>query len=83
MPRRKIANRTTIRNMCHRRFAAQTAEELEMQAVELARLHAKDEVASFEREGEVAQVAMVRVLEDVSAVDADVAVGKMHAAAAS
>jgi hypothetical protein len=34
MPRRKTTNWTTIRNMCHRRFAAQTAEELEMQAVE-------------------------------------------------
>jgi hypothetical protein len=72
-----------IHNMCHRRFAAQTAEELEMQAVELARLHAEDEVASFEREGEVAQAAMVRLLEDASVVAADVAVGKMHAAVAS
>jgi hypothetical protein len=54
MPRCKIANSTTIRNMCHRRFAAQTAEELEMQAVELARQHAEDEVAAFECEGEVA-----------------------------
>jgi hypothetical protein len=35
MPRRKFANWTTIRNMCHRRFAAQMAEELEMQAMEL------------------------------------------------
>jgi hypothetical protein len=40
--------------MCRRRFAAQTAKELEMQAVELARKHAEDEVAAFEREGEVA-----------------------------
>jgi hypothetical protein len=40
--------------MCHRRFTAQTAKELEMQAVELARKHAEDEVAAFEREGEVA-----------------------------
>jgi hypothetical protein len=39
-------------------------------------------VAAFEREGEVAQAAMVRVLEDASAVAADVAAGKMHAAAA-
>jgi hypothetical protein len=54
MPCRKIANWTTIRNMCHRRFAAQTAEELEMQAVELARQHTEDKVAAFEREGEVA-----------------------------
>jgi hypothetical protein len=82
MPRRKIANWTTIRNMCRRCFAAQTAEELEMQAVELAWQHAKDEVAAFEREGEVAQAAMVRVLEDASVVAADVAVGKMHAATA-
>jgi hypothetical protein len=37
MPRRKIANWTTLRNMCRRRFAAQTAEKLEVQAVELAR----------------------------------------------
>jgi hypothetical protein len=54
MPRRKITNWTTIRNMCRRCFTAQTAEELEMQAVELARQHAEDEVAAFEREGEVA-----------------------------
>jgi hypothetical protein len=67
MPCRKIANWTMIRNMCHRRFVAQTAEELEMQAMELARKHAKDEVVAFEREGEVAQVAMVRVLEDTAA----------------
>jgi hypothetical protein len=64
------------------RQAAQTTEELEMQAVELARQHAEDEVAAFEREGEVAQAAMVRVLEDAAAVATDVAVGKMHAAAA-
>jgi hypothetical protein len=82
MPHRKIANWTTIRNMCRCRFAAQTAEELEMQAVELARQHAEDEVAAFEREGEVAQAAMVRVLENASAVAADVAVGKMHATVA-
>jgi hypothetical protein len=36
MPCRKIANWTTICNMCRHRFVAQTAEELEMQAVELA-----------------------------------------------
>jgi hypothetical protein len=57
-------------------------DELEMQARELARQHAEDEVAAFEREGEVAQAAMVRVLEDASAVAADVAMGKMHACAA-
>jgi hypothetical protein len=68
--------------MCRRRFAAQTAEELEMQAMELARQHAEDEVAAFERKGEVAQAAMVRVLEDASAVAADIAVGKMHACVA-
>jgi hypothetical protein len=80
MPRRKIANWMMIRNMCRRRFAAQTAEELEVQVVELARLHAEDEVAAFKREGEVAQAAMVRVLEDMAAVAADIAVDKMHAA---
>jgi hypothetical protein len=37
MPRRNIVNWTTIRNMCRRCFAAQTAEELEVRAVELAR----------------------------------------------
>jgi hypothetical protein len=36
MPRRKITNWTTIRNICRWRFDAQTAKELEMQAVELA-----------------------------------------------
>jgi hypothetical protein len=41
MSRRKIANWTTIRNMCHQRFAAQTMKELEIQAVELARQHAR------------------------------------------
>jgi hypothetical protein len=82
MPHRKIANWTTIRNMCRHRFAAQTAEELEMQAVELARQHAEDKVAAFEREGEVDQAAMVRVVKDASAVAANVAVGKMHAAVA-
>jgi hypothetical protein len=82
MPCRKIANWTTIRNMCRCRFAAQTAEELEMQAVELARQHTEDKVAAFEREGEVAQAAMVKVLEDASAVADDIAAGKMHAAAA-
>jgi hypothetical protein len=44
-----IANWTTISNMCRRRFTAQTVEELEMQAMELARQHAEDEVAAFER----------------------------------
>jgi hypothetical protein len=82
MPRRKIANWTTIRNMCRWHFAAQTAEELEVQAVQLARLHAEDEVAAFERKGEAAQVAMVRVLEDAAVVAADVAVVKMHASLA-
>jgi hypothetical protein len=76
MPRRKIANWTTIRNMCRRRFAAQTAEELEMQAVELAQQHAEDKVAAFEHEREVAQAAMVRVLEDASAVTADIAMAR-------
>jgi hypothetical protein len=56
--------------MCFRRFATQTAEKFKMQAMELARQHTKDEVVAFEREGEVAQAAMVRVLEDVSAVAA-------------
>jgi hypothetical protein len=82
MHRLKIANWTMICNMCRRRFAAQTAEELEMQAMELARQHAEDEVVVFEREGEVTQAAMVRVLEDASAVATDVAMGKMHACAA-
>jgi hypothetical protein len=36
MPRHKIANWMTIRNMCRRYFAAQTVEELEMQAMKLA-----------------------------------------------
>jgi hypothetical protein len=35
-------------------------------------------VAAFEREGELAQAAMVRVLEDVAEVAADVVVGNMH-----
>jgi hypothetical protein len=78
MPRRKFANWTTIRNMCRRRFTAQTAEELEVQAVELAWLHTEDEVATFERESEAAQAAMVRVPEDAAAVAADATVGKMH-----
>jgi hypothetical protein len=82
MPRRKIANWTMIRNMCRRHFTSQMAEELEMQAVELARQHAEDEVVTFEREGEVAQAAMVRVMQDASAVAADVTVGTMHAVAA-
>jgi hypothetical protein len=58
------------------------AEELEMRVVELARQHAEEEVAAFEREGEEAQASMFRVLEDAAAVAADVAVSKMHAAAA-
>jgi hypothetical protein len=76
MPHCKITNWTTIRNMCRRRFAAQAAEEVQVQAVELARQHAK-EVAAFDREGEVAQKAMDRVMEEASVVAADV--GKMHA----
>jgi hypothetical protein len=40
--------------MCRQRFAAQAAEEVEVQAVELARQHAKEDVAAFEREGKVA-----------------------------
>jgi ribosomal protein S26 len=39
-------------------------------------------VAVFKREGEVAQKAMDRVLDDATAVAADIDVGKMHAAAA-
>jgi hypothetical protein len=54
MPRCKIPKWTMIRNMCRRRFAAQAAEEVEVQAVELARQHAEEEVAAFERKGEVA-----------------------------
>jgi hypothetical protein len=79
MPRGKIANWTTIRNMCQWCFAAQTAEELEVHAMELGWLQAEDEVAAFEREGEA---AMVRALEDATAVAADIAVSKMRAAAA-
>jgi hypothetical protein len=79
MPRRKIANWKMIRNVCRRRFAAQTVEELKVRTVELAQSHVEEEVAAFDRKGEA---AMVRVLEDVAAVAADVAVGKMHAAAA-
>jgi hypothetical protein len=40
--------------MCRRHFAAQTTEECEMYAVELARQHTEEEVAAFKREGEVA-----------------------------
>jgi hypothetical protein len=68
--------------MCHRHFTAQTTEECEMYAVELARQLTEEELAAFKREGEVAQAAMARVLEDVSVVATDVAVGKMHAAVA-
>jgi hypothetical protein len=70
-----------VRAYC-KTLIAQTVEELEMHAMELARQHVEDEVAAFEREGEVAQAAMVRVLEDTSAVAVDVAVGKMHVCAA-
>jgi hypothetical protein len=79
MPRRKIANWTTIRNVCRRRFTAQSVEELKVRTVELAQSHVEEEVAAFDREGEA---AMVRVLEDAAAVAADVTVGKMHVAAA-
>jgi hypothetical protein len=82
MPCRKIANWTMIRNMCRQRFATQMMEELEIQVVELARQHAEDEVAAFEREGKVAQATMVRVLENASAVAAGITMGKMHAAVA-
>jgi hypothetical protein len=67
MPHRNIANWTMIRNMCRRCFAGQTAEE---------------EMAVFEREGEVAQVVLEAVMEEAPMVDVDVTVGKMHAAAA-
>jgi hypothetical protein len=39
-------------------------------------------ITAFEREGEVVQAAMVRVLEDTSVVAIDIAMGKMHATAA-
>jgi hypothetical protein len=52
MPRRKIANWTTIHNMCRRRFATQTSEELEVRTVELARTYTEEEVSAFEREDE-------------------------------
>jgi hypothetical protein len=52
MPRRKIANWTTIRNMCRWRFVAQTSEELEVRTVELARAYTEEEVSAFEREDE-------------------------------
>jgi hypothetical protein len=82
MPHRKIANWMTICNMCHRRFTAQMVEELEMQAMELARQHVEDEVAAFECKREVAQATMVSLLEDSSTVAADIALGKMHACVA-
>jgi hypothetical protein len=47
---------------------------VEVPAVELARQHVDEDVAAFEREGEAS--------EEASAVAADVAAGKMHAAAA-
>jgi hypothetical protein len=40
--------------MCRRRFVDQTAEEVEVRAVEQAPAHAEEEVAVFEGEGEVA-----------------------------
>jgi hypothetical protein len=82
MPHRKIANWTTIRNMCRRRLAAQAAEEVEVQAVELVWQHAEEEVASFEHEGEVSQKAMDRVIEEAAMVPADIAVSNKHATAA-
>jgi hypothetical protein len=82
MPRRKIANWTTIHEMCRWRFAGQMAEEVEVQAVELARQHVEEEVVAFERKGEVAEEAMKVVMEEAVAVAADVVVSKMHAAAA-
>jgi hypothetical protein len=72
----------TIHNMCRRHLAAQTAEEVEVQVVELARQHAKEEVAAFKREGEVAQESMDRVMEEAVAVATDIVVDKMHAVAA-
>jgi uncharacterized membrane protein YgcG len=68
--------------MCRQRFAAQTAEEVEVQAMELAQKHAEEEVAAFECEGEVAQETMQAVMEEAAAVAADIAIGKMLAAVA-
>jgi hypothetical protein len=78
MPRCKIANWTTIRDL----GSTTAAEEVEVQAVELARQHVEEEVAAFERKGEVAQDAMKVVMEEAVAVAVNVVVGKMHAAVA-
>jgi hypothetical protein len=48
MSRHKIANWTTIREMCRQRFAGHTTEEVEVRAVALAKQHLEDEVAAFE-----------------------------------
>jgi hypothetical protein len=82
MPHRKIANWTTIRKMCQRRFTGQTAEEVVVRAVELDRPRAEVRVAIFEHKGEVAQEAVEVVMEEAAAVATDVVVGKMHTAAA-
>jgi hypothetical protein len=56
--------------MCRQRFTGHTTDEVEVQDMKLARQHEEEEVATFECEGELAKEA------------ADIAVGKMYAAAA-
>jgi hypothetical protein len=67
-----------IHEMCRQRFAGHTAEEVEVRVMAPARQNTEEEEAAFEREGEVADEAMEELMENA----ADVAVGKMHAAAA-
>jgi hypothetical protein len=76
VPRRKIANWTTIREMCRRRFTDQTTEEVEVRAVELARAHGRRWWSSSS-----AKASAKAVMEEAATVAMDVVVGKMHAVA--
>jgi hypothetical protein len=61
MPRQKIGNWTAASQMCLTRFPWKPSEKVDMMAMELARKHAEDEVATFERDGEVAQQALAEL----------------------
>jgi hypothetical protein len=63
MPRLDISIWDHIREMCGSRWPRPSDEEVEIMATEMACVQARDHVAAFEHEGNVAHQALVEVVE--------------------
>jgi hypothetical protein len=78
MPCRKIANWTTIQQMCQKRYLQCPDIEVEVEATTLAQDFPEQEVGALEREGQETEQALEEVVEAVAKEVAIVAIREIH-----